>query len=85
MTAKNQLDKIIPEIKKTATLIQEIAAASREQRHGMDQLNTAIQQLNQATQQNAASAEEMSSTAESLADNANLLQSVVSFFALGKK
>jgi len=83
--AKNQLERIIPEIKKTATLIQEIAAASREQRHGMDQLNAAIQQLNQATQQNAASAEEMSSTAESLSENANLLQSVVSFFSLGKK
>ncbi len=82
---KNQLERIIPEVKKTATLIQEIAAASREQRQGMDQLNASIQLLNQTTQQNAATAEEMSSTAEALADNATVLHNIISFFSLGKK
>lgn len=83
--ARNQLENIIPEIKKTASLIQEIAAASREQRVGMDQLNASIQQLNHTTQQNAASAEEMASSAETLSEHAANLQNTIDFFALEDK
>ncbi len=38
-----------------------IAAASREQSQGIDQINTAILQMNRVTQENAASAEELAS------------------------
>lgn len=58
-----QMANIVPEIEKTSKLVQEIAAASREQSAGTDQVNSAIQQLNQANQENAASSEELSSQA----------------------
>lgn len=77
-----KLQSIVPEIEKTAKLIQEISAASMEQNSGADQVNSAIQQLNQVTQQNAASSEEMATSSEQLASQAEQLKEVVSFFKL---
>jgi methyl-accepting chemotaxis protein len=74
------LGKLVPDIQKTADLVQEISAASKEQTTGADQINTAIQQLNQVIQQNAGAAEEMSSTAEELSSQAEQLQSTIAFF-----
>ncbi len=74
------LGKLVPDIQKTADLVQEISAASKEQTTGADQINSAIQQLNQVIQQNAGAAEEMSSTAEELSSQAEQLQSTISFF-----
>lgn len=76
--------KIIPEIQKTATLVQEIAAASTEQAAGADQVSGAIQQLSQVIQENSASTEEMSSTAEELNSQAEALQEAVAFFNTGQ-
>ncbi len=78
--AGEMLDKLVPDIQKTAELVQEINAASGEQNTGADQINKAIQQLDQVVQQNAAAAEEMSSTAEELASQAEHLQSAIEFF-----
>ena len=72
------------DIRKTAELVQEIAAASNEQNSGSDQINRAIQQLDQVIQQNASSSEEMASTAEELAGQAEQLQAAISFFKLDK-
>ncbi|MFA5073269.1 MAG: methyl-accepting chemotaxis protein [Nitrospirota bacterium] len=80
--AGNMLAKLVPDIQKTAELVQEINAASKEQTSGSDQINTAIQQLNQVIQQNASAAEEMASTAEELSSQAEQLQDTVSFFKL---
>ena len=74
------LAKLVPDIQKTAELVQEISAASKEQISGADQINGAIQQLNQVIQQNAGAAEEMASTAEELASQADQLQTTISFF-----
>jgi methyl-accepting chemotaxis protein len=74
------LSKLVPDIQKTAELVQEISAASKEQDSGADQINGAIQQLNQVIQQNAGAAEEMSSTAEELASQAEQLQGAIAFF-----
>jgi methyl-accepting chemotaxis protein len=74
------LTKLVPDIKKTAELVQEIAAASVEQNTGADQVNSAIQQLNQVIQQNAGAAEEMSSMSEELSGQSEQLQSTMSFF-----
>jgi len=76
------MSKIIPEVEKTARLVQEITAASLEQNSGADQINNAIQQLNQVTQQNAAASEEMSTSSEELSSQAEQLKDVVSFFTL---
>ena len=78
--AGQMLAKLVPDIQKTAELVQEISAASKEQTSGADQINGAIQQLNQVIQQNAGAAEEMSSTAEELSSQAEQLQSTISFF-----
>ncbi len=76
--------KIIPDIQKTATLIQEIAAASIEQTSGANQISQAIEQLSKVTQQNSAAAEEMSATAEELASQAVSLNETISFFNTGR-
>ena len=80
--AGEMLGRIVPAIQKTADLVQEINAASNEQKNGADQINKAIQQLDQVIQQNAAGAEEMSSTAEQLNDQADTLQEAIAFFRL---
>jgi methyl-accepting chemotaxis protein len=78
--AGEMLNAIVPAIQKTADLVQEINAASSEQKNGADQINKAIQQLDQVIQQNAAAAEEMSSTAGDLNVQAEQLKTVVAFF-----
>ena len=76
------LDQIIPDIQKTAELVQEIAEASREQDAGSDQINGAIQQLDRVIQQNSASSEEMASTAEELNGQSEQLLQMMQFFIL---
>jgi len=81
--AGEMLAAILPSIRKTADLVQEITAASREQDAGADQINRAIQQLDKVIQQNASAAEEMASTAEELSSQAEQLQNTISFFRIG--
>jgi methyl-accepting chemotaxis protein len=80
--AGQMLEHMVPDIRKTAELVQEIAAASSEQNAGAAQINKAIQQLDHVTQQNASAAEEMSSTAEELASQAVHLSSTIAFFKI---
>jgi methyl-accepting chemotaxis protein len=77
------MSKLMPEIEKTAKLVQEISAASMEQNSGADQVNGAIQQLNQVTQQNAAASEEMATSSEELSSQAEQLKDLISFFNIG--
>jgi methyl-accepting chemotaxis protein len=79
------MEKIIPDIQRTATLVQEIAAASTEQSSGAIQIAKAIEQLSQVIQNNSASAEEMSSTSEELTGQAEALKEAVAFFNTGKQ
>jgi methyl-accepting chemotaxis protein len=79
------LDRIVPDIQRTAGLVAEISAASREQSGGTEQLTRAVQQLDRVTQQNAASAEELSATAEELSAQAQALQDSVAFFRSGSE
>lgn len=77
------LEKLVPDIQKTAELVREIAAASAEQSTGAAQVNKAFQQLDQVIQQNSATSEEMASTAEELSNQAEVLQSSIAFFKTG--
>ncbi|MEO5341571.1 MAG: methyl-accepting chemotaxis protein [Magnetococcus sp. MYC-9] len=77
------INKLVPDIQKTAELIQEIAASSQEQNQGAGQINQAIQQLDQVIQKNAGSSEEMAATAEELSSQADLMSQSISFFNLG--
>jgi len=83
--AGKKLSEIVPEIERTARLVQEISAASIEQSSGANQVNTAIQQLNQVTQQNAAAAEEMATSSEELASQAEQLKDIIGFFKVDTK
>ncbi|RJX23150.1 MAG: HAMP domain-containing protein [Desulfobulbus sp.] len=74
------IETIIPDIQRTAELVQEINAASNEQTAGADQVNRAIQQLDEVIQQNASVAEEMSSTAEELTAQAQAMQDAMAIF-----
>ncbi len=81
--AGEMLTRIVPDIQKTAELVQEISAASNEQNTGAEQINKAIQQLDQVIQQNASGTEQIASTAEELASQAAQLQDTISFFKAG--
>jgi methyl-accepting chemotaxis protein len=76
------LAKLVPDIRRTSELVQEISAASKEQAGGADQINNAIQQLNRVVQQNAGAAEEMSTMSEELSAQAQQLQAAIEFFRL---
>jgi methyl-accepting chemotaxis protein len=76
------LDEMVPNIKKTSDLVQEITAASEEQSSGVGQINAAVGQLSQTTQQNASSSEELAATAEEMSSQAEQLQQSMAFFKL---
>ena len=74
------LEKMVPDIQKTAELVQEISAASDEQASGVGQINGAIQELDKVTQQNAAGSEQLAATSEEMSAQAEKLQNIISFF-----
>jgi methyl-accepting chemotaxis protein len=78
--AGTMLAKLVPDIRKTAELVQEINAACAEQSTAAGQVNKAIEQLDQVIQQNASGSEEMASTAQELSGQAEHLQSAIAFF-----
>jgi len=80
--AGQMLIRMVPDIQKTAELVQEISAASNEQNAGAEQVNKAIQQLDQVIQQNSSASEEIASTAEELSSQAEQLQEAIAFFKL---
>ena len=79
------LRNVVPNIQKTADLVQEIVSSSVEQNSGAEQVNNAIQQLNQVVQQNAAASEEVAAGAEELNAQAEELKQTVSFFKLDQE
>jgi len=80
--AGNLLQQMVPDILRTAELVQEISASSEEQASSIGQINSAMQQLDQTIQQNAASSEELAATAEEMQAQSVNLSSVVAFFQL---
>ncbi len=80
--AGQMLGAMVPNIKRTSDLVQEITGASEEQSVGLGQINSAISQLSQTTQQNASGSEELASTAEQMSSQAEELQQTMGFFTL---
>lgn len=83
--AGNLINKIVPEINKTADVIEEIVISSREQNNGAEQINTSIIQLSQITQHNSAAAEELSSGAEELQEQVENMNNMVGYFKTKEK
>ncbi|MDE2078382.1 MAG: MCP four helix bundle domain-containing protein [Burkholderiales bacterium] len=79
------LEQMLPNIQRTANLVQEISAASDEQSSGVSQINSAINQLSEVTQQNASSSEELAATAEELSSQAEYLQQAMTFFKIKRQ
>ena len=77
--------ELVPTIRKTADLVQEVAAASQEQSAGVAQINKAMGNVDQVTQRNASAAEELASTAEEMNAQAESLQQLMRFFQLGRE
>lgn len=80
--AGRMLGTMVPNIRKTSDLVQEIASASVEQAAGASQINTALANLSQATQQNASGSEQLAATAEEMTQQAKQLQRNMTFFKL---
>ncbi len=83
--AGQMLSRLVPDIRKTAELVEEITAACREQDVGASQINQAIHQLDKVTQQNASSSQEVSEASDRLAAQAAQLQSSIAFFRISAK
>jgi len=79
------LTEIVPDIQRTAELVQEISAASSEQNSGAEQINTAILQLDSVIQRNASSSEELASMAEEMASQAQHLLDSISYFKVADR
>ncbi|RLD64859.1 MAG: hypothetical protein DRI95_09920 [Bacteroidetes bacterium] len=80
--ASKMIQVLVPEIDKTANLINEISLASHEQNSGTEQINKAMQELNQITQQNASSSENIASVSNELSEQANELSKLVAQFKI---
>ena len=80
--AGNTINNIIPDIKQTAALVQEITISSDKQDSESASINQAISQLDTVVQQNASAAEESASMSEELAAQATRMQETISFFKI---
>jgi Methyl-accepting chemotaxis protein len=78
--AGNLFEQLVPDIKRTSDLVQEITAASQEQASGVIQINVAMGQLSQITQQNASASEELAATAEEMTAQAGQLMDLINYF-----
>jgi methyl-accepting chemotaxis protein len=76
------LEEVVPGIRRTAELVQQISAASGEQSTGIGQLGGGMRQLDGVSQQTAAASEELAAAAEEVNEQAQHLASTVSFFKL---
>ncbi len=74
---------MLPDILKTATLVQEISIASNQQAGSIKQISEVMKQLDEVTQRNAAASEQLSATAHMLNDQSQVLDQEVGFFKLG--
>lgn len=80
--AGSLIEAVLPGVKKTAELVQEISASSREQGTGAEQINTAMTQLDEVAQRNASASEELASMAEELSSQSEQLEAAMAFFKL---
>lgn len=85
ITSGEVLSNIVPDVNKTADLVQEITSSSNEQHTNATQINSSVMQLSQLAQNYSALSEELASSSEEVAAQAMNLKAAVSFFMLEKK
>lgn len=79
-SAHASLDQAVPNINKTASLVQEIAMGSSEQSSAINQISQTINRLSINTQQNAGASESLSATSNHLSAQALQLEAMIAFF-----
>ena len=77
------LEEIVSAVKKVTDIVAEIAAASREQSSGIEQVNKAVMQMDQTTQQNAALVEEASAASQAIVEQAQALNGMIARYNVG--
>lgn len=83
--AGETIDKMVDQVNRVTTLVDEISAATLEQSMGVEQVNQAVNQLEEVTQHNAALVEESTAAVGSLSEQADALVRVVSVFQLAEQ
>lgn len=78
--ARRELESLIPEVERTANLVQDISHANLEQVSGVEQINNAIQQLNVVVQGNAERSDLMANQARKLSEQAQNLNELINTF-----
>ncbi len=78
------LEQIMLAVKKVSDIVAEIAAASREQSSGIEQVNRAVMQMDEMTQQNAALVEQGTAASQAMADQARNLNDVMARYRIGE-
>ena len=77
------LDEIVMAVKKVTDIVAEIAAASREQSSGIEQVNKAVMQMDTTTQQNAALVEEAAAASQAIVEQAQALGAMIARYNVG--
>ncbi|GHC33022.1 methyl-accepting chemotaxis protein [Aidingimonas halophila] len=83
--AGKTMDDIVASVQRVTDIMDEIAAASEEQSHGIGQVNDAVTQMDQVTQQNAALVQQAANGASELEVEAGRLRDAVSLFRLAER
>lgn len=79
------LEQIVASVKKVSDIVAEIAAASREQSSGIEQVNRAVMQMDELTQQNAALVEQATASSQAMADQARQLNEMMSRYRVSSR
>jgi methyl-accepting chemotaxis protein len=78
------LEKIVASVKKVSDIVAEIAAASREQSSGIEQVNRAVMQMDELTQQNAALVEEATAASQAMAEQVRGLNDMLARYRVAE-
>jgi methyl-accepting chemotaxis protein len=79
------LTEIVGGVGKVTSIVADIAAASREQTAGIEQVNQAVMQMDDLTQQNAALVEEAALSSRTLELESTSLIQMMDFFRMARE
>ncbi|RCV87196.1 methyl-accepting chemotaxis protein [Billgrantia montanilacus] len=79
--ASDEMRSIVTAVQQVSDLIQQIAQASTEQHHGIEQLNQAMHQMEAVTQHNTRLVEQATGSARTLEDEAERMRTFAARFA----
>ena len=79
------LDEIVGAVKKVTDIVAEIAAASREQSSGIEQVNKAVMKMDDAKEQNAALVEQAALASRAIVEQAQTLNGMIARYQVGNE